>query len=236
MDIYSQALFNYYNDIEPKTFDIIRDDGYSAEVPISVFFDDVNFPELELQALNSCNGEVLDIGAGVGRHSFELQRRGIDVTAIDISDQAVRIMNQRGIHKAKCINVMELSGSKYDILLMLMNGIGMVGNPQNLDEFFQHVPQLLKDDGMLIVDSIDVLKTDDPLHVKYREQNVLISKYPGQQNLRIKYNGENGDWFEWLHLTFEELSMHALKNNFECELITMDKGGHYLAKLQMKNK
>lgn len=236
MDTYSQALSNYFNNVEPKTFEIIRDDGYSAKVPISVFFEDVNFSKVELQALDRCYGEVLDIGAGVGRHSIELQKRGIEVTAIDISEEAVKIMNQRGVKKTICKDVMELSATKYDTLLMLMNGIGMVGTPMKLNDFFNQVRILLKDGGQLIVDSIDVSKTNDLLHVNYRKKNIRNSNYPGQQILKINYNGENGDWFKWLHLTFKELSMHALKNNFLCELISMDEDGHYLAKIQAKKE
>ncbi|MEM9548812.1 MAG: class I SAM-dependent methyltransferase [Bacteroidota bacterium] len=234
MDTYSQALYNYHNGLKPDTFEIIRDDGYSSEVPVSIFFDNKNFSEVELLALNNCQEKVLDIGAGVGRHSSELQRRGLDVTAIDISEQAVSIMNQRGVHKTLHMDIIELSGEKYDTLLMLMNGIGMVENPEKIDNFLQHAYNLLHTEGVLIVDSINVLKTNDPLHVSYREKNILNSRYPGQQILRIDYNGLHGDWFSWLHLTFEELSMHALKNNFLCDLLTMDESGHYLAKLQVE--
>ena len=34
MDTYSQALYFYYKDLGPDTFEIIRDDGYSSKVPI----------------------------------------------------------------------------------------------------------------------------------------------------------------------------------------------------------
>ncbi len=232
MDTYSRALYNYFNGLEPHSFEIIRDDGYSSEVPISMFFDGDSFSELELLALHSCTGKVLDVGAGAGRHASELQTRGVDITALDKSKQAIMIMNQRGIGKTRWIDIMELSGEKYDTILMLMNGIGIVGVAKNIDTYLQHIHKLLNTDGALIVDSIDVSKTTYPLHVAYRENNILNSRYPGQQRLRIVYNGEKGDWFNWLHLSFEELSMHASSNNFLSELIKIEENGHYVAKLQ----
>ena len=231
MDVYSQALLDYHRGKTPTEFEIVRDDNFSSVVPISMFFDDVNFPQMESLALDYCFGKVLDIGAGAGRHSSMLQKRGIDVTAIDSSEQAVSIMKERGVIKTKCIDINRMTGSTYNTLLMLMNGIGIVARPDNLDSLFIKARELLTDNGILLVDSIDVFKTNDPIHVKYREKNITNSLYAGQQNLRIIYNGVIGSWFQWLHLTFEQLTFHATKNNFISELLTMDENGHYLAKL-----
>ena len=61
MDTYSQALQNYHDEKEPFNYEIVRDDGYSSIVPVSVFFDDSSFSNLELLALDRCKGEILDI-------------------------------------------------------------------------------------------------------------------------------------------------------------------------------
>ena len=183
-------------------------------------------------ALSNCNEKILDVGAGVGRHSSELQRRGFDVTAVDVSKQAVRIMKERGIKNVIRADIMDVSDSAYNTLLMLMNGIGLVGSPERLDEFLLKSSELLTHNGIILVDSIDVFKTSDPKHIKYREKNISIHNYPGQQNLRIDYDGAIGSWFKWLHVTFNELSHHAKKNNFISELLRMEDSGQYLAKLQ----
>lgn len=75
MDTYSQALQNYHKGKEPDYYEIVRVDGYSSIVPTSVFFDDSNFSKVELLALDACRGKTLDVGAGAGRHSLELQRK-----------------------------------------------------------------------------------------------------------------------------------------------------------------
>ena len=232
MDTYAKALINFHKGKMPDSYEIVRDDGYSSIVPVSVFFDGLKISEIESLALSNCNKTILDVGAGAGRHSSELQRRGLDVTAVDVSKQAVKIMQERGIKKAICADIMDVSGSTYDTLLLLMNGIGMVGSPGNLDKFIFKCRELLTKNGIMLIDSIDVFKTADPKHIKYREKNISDHKYPGQQNLRIDYDGAVGTWFEWLHVTFDELANHARKNNFTSELLRMEDGGEYLAKLR----
>lgn len=231
MDTYSQALRNYHQGLEPKSYEIVRDDGYSSIVPLSDFFDDSDFSKNEQNALQSCEGRVLDIGAGVGRHSLELQRRNIEVTAVDISQAAIDIMKQRGVVKTIHSDVMKLSNPKYDTLLMLMNGIGMFGTPEHLDAFLGHTSSLLTDKGVIIFNSVDVLQTDNPIHIKYREQNIQNNKYPGQQKLQINYADVTGSWFNWLHLSFKEISLLAQKHRFKVELVNMKDNGQYVAKL-----
>ena len=232
MDNYHQALANFHKSTKPDVFEIVRDDGFSSVVPVSMFFDDLNFPEVESLALSNCNGRILDVGAGVGRHSSELQRRGFDITAVDVSKQAVEIMKERGIKKTINADIMNVSNSTYDTVLMLMNGIGLAGSPEKLDKVLLKTSDLLTENGIILIDSIDVNKAIDPKHIKYREENIAVHNYPGQQNLRIDYDGATGAWFKWLHVTFNELSAHAKKNNFIPELLKMEESGHYLAKLQ----
>jgi 2-polyprenyl-3-methyl-5-hydroxy-6-metoxy-1,4-benzoquinol methylase len=234
MDTYSQALKNYHDGKEPFNYEIVRDDGYSSIVPLSVFFDDSGYSNIELLALDRCKGKILDVGAGAGRHSLELQRRKVNITAIDISHSAVDIMKNRGVEKIIHSDIMSLSNVKYDTLLMLMNGIGMVENPENLDKFLLKAKQLLSKNGVIIFDSVDVLKTENPKHILYREKNIKNGDFPGQQKLKINYAGAKGEWFYWLHLSFEEVSQVVKKYGFAIELVSMQENGQYIAELQIK--
>ncbi len=232
MDTYSQALKNYHEGKKPDNYEIVRDDDYSSIVPLSVFFDVSQFSELELIALNNCKGKILDIGAGAGRHSLELQKRKANVTALDISQTAVNIMKKRGVKKVTHSDIMDLSNVKFDTLLMLMNGIGMVGDPENLDIFLVTVKQLLTKNGVIIFDSVDVSKTNNPIHVSYRNNNICNNKLSGQQRLKINYDGLSGDWFNWLHISFQELSNVASNHGYLSQLIKDKGNGQYVAKLQ----
>ncbi|WP_431212689.1 class I SAM-dependent methyltransferase [Puia sp. P3] len=126
-------------------------------MPVDVFFRDMEkMPELEWVALQQCRGRILDIGAGAGSHALALQKMGQDITALDISPQAVEIMKARGVKNVIEGDFFQLGGGKYDTLLMLMNGIGISGTTDGLRRFFASARGLLKPGGQLIFDSSDV--------------------------------------------------------------------------------
>ena len=129
---------------------------------------------------------------------------------------------------------MDLSGLKFDTLLMLMNGIGMVGSPLRLNDFLINAKQLLTKEGILIFDSIDVFETSSPKHVSYRENNILKKQLPGQQKLKINYGGTVGKWFDWLHISYTEATKLAERNGFSSTLLKEECNGQYLAVLQSK--
>ncbi|MBQ2132297.1 MAG: methyltransferase domain-containing protein, partial [Prevotella sp.] len=71
------------------------------EIPVKTLFrEEDEMPEIERKALEMAKGKTLDVGAGAGCHSLILQKRGFDVTAIDISPLSVEPMRARGVKKA----------------------------------------------------------------------------------------------------------------------------------------
>ena len=61
-------------------------------------------------------------GAGAGSHALWLQKRGLEVTAIDISRKAVTVMKERGVEKAVQADIYQFKpATKFDTILLLMN-------------------------------------------------------------------------------------------------------------------
>ena len=126
------------------------------EIPVATLFRRFDeMPAIEQEALRTASGAILDVGAGAGCHSLALQAMEKRVTAIDISPLAVATMRERGVKEVLEQDFFTLEG-RYDTILMLMNGIGIVGTLRRLPDFFLQVVRLLAPGGQLLCDSSDI--------------------------------------------------------------------------------
>ena len=181
--------------------------------------------------MDLCRGYVLDIGAGAGCHSLALQDRGIRVLAIDISSHAIEVMAKRGVKEVRQADVFEFCERKFDTLLMMMHGIGIVGNLPGLDRFLAHAHKLLKPDGQIVFDSFDVCCTDDSKNLAYQKANRQSGIYFGEVRTRIEYKRQIGPFFNWLNIDPETLNDHANRFGWSCQIVCCEDTGDYLAEL-----
>jgi 2-polyprenyl-3-methyl-5-hydroxy-6-metoxy-1,4-benzoquinol methylase len=232
MEPYASALVDFFNGDASAKFMIHRDDRQRLdEVPVAVFFQEpTDFPPLEQTALELCYGNVLDIGAGAGRHSLALQESGLSVCAIDISSKVVEIMQKRGVKDARCISIFDFEEGPFDTLLIMMHGIGMVETLDGLKRFLEHAHKLVKPDGQILLDSLDVRCTDDPVHLAYHERNRQAGRYFGEMHLQFEYKGQKGQPLIWLHVDPETLANSASEAGWRCQIIYQEEG-NYLARL-----
>src|SRR6218665_847382 len=119
---YSQALLDCWHGDKGATFAIRRDDGFSDVIPAAEAFSGEPFSALEELALAQVTGRVLDVGGGVGRHSLALQKRGRQVTAMEIEPDLMGIMAERGVTEPLVGNVFTFAGRVFDTMLFLQNG------------------------------------------------------------------------------------------------------------------
>lgn len=232
MDPYGHALLDFFHGDTSARITVHRDDGFISPLPAAVFFrTEEQFSTQEKTALDLCRGFVLDIGAGAGCHSLALQQRGVRVRAVDISPQAVEILAARGIQDVRRLNVFDLHEGRYDILLMMLHGIGMVETLEGLDRFLAHARTLAVPGGRLIFDSLDVRRTDDPRHLAYQDANRKASRYFGEIRIQFEYQGKKSPLFGWLHVDPETLIQHAGKAGWSCRVAFRQSDGNYLAHL-----
>jgi len=133
-------------------------------------------------------------------------------------------MQQRGVINIIQQDIFDLPGSqKFDTLLMLMNGIGMVGSIDRLPDFFNLARRLLRPGGQILVDSSDLrylfMQDDGSILIN------LNDKYYGEVEYRMSYNGRKGRRFPWLFIDDQLLAHYAKENGFTFERIT--EGDHY---------
>lgn len=228
MDVFGLALSDFYKNNEADILWLNNSYGEVEEMPVDIFFrTEEEMPELEHRALAECRGKVLDVGAGVGSHALILQEIGINVTAIDISPSAVRIMKSRGVKNAIEQNIYEVN-QKYDTLLFLMNGIGLTGTLAGFIDFLKYSKSLINPNGQLLFDSSDI-------SYLYEDTLKPENHYFGEVSYSYTYKDQKGNWFNWLYLDQKTLIRLAAENGWHAEIIFNDNEDQYLASLTLIN-
>jgi len=235
MNPFGLALEAYYQGNENAKIIFHRDDGQKKEDFIKGYFRNYsNFSEREKVAIKNCKGKILDIGAGVGPHALELQKRGHNIIAIDICEKACIIMKKRGVKKVKCQNPYEIQTNDFDTLLILGCSIGFVEDLNGLKEFLEYAKSLLNPEGIILMDSRDIRMTNNQKHIDYHQANIQMGKYRGEIRLRIEFEGIIGKDFQILHIDPDKLREIANITNWDLEILSKESTGIYLGKLKKR--
>ena len=199
------------------------------EIPLTTLFRSYeSMPEIERKTLDMAKGRVLDVGAGSGCHSLVLQEKGLDVTAIDISPLSVETMKERGVKKVLEQDFFALDG-QYDTILMLMNGIGIVGTLERMPEFFNRLDKILAPGGQVLCDSSDisyVFETEDGI-IELPEEMT----YYGEHGFQMQYKDTIGEPFNWLYIDADTLREKAWRSGYAVEVVAEGEHYDYIARI-----
>lgn len=228
-DILGQAIWDYYDTEEENTLWVHDTLGEKVAMDVGVYYrmpDEMS--ELELMALSLCKGKVLDVGAGAGCMAIELEIRGHEVLAIDISPLNVKTMQHRGADNAKVADIFTTTfQEKFDTIIMLMNGIGLCGQLGKVPELLNRLKNILSPGGQIIFDSSDVayLYEDEEEVVKPQDH------YYGEITCAYEYKGVKSAYFKWLYIDRLEMERIATAQGWKFEYVFEDETGQYLARL-----
>ena len=230
MEPFGEALEDFYNGKKKAEITLIRDDGLEFNVPIEYFFrSPKDFSNLEKEAIRLCKGKVLDMGAGVGPHSLELQRLGLEVYAIDISSHACEIMKKRGVKNVQCTDFYNLTMDSFDTILLLGRSIGFVGNLKGIKKFLSYCKTRLNPEGIILLDSIDIRLIQE--HLNFQERNRKLGRYIGEASLQMKYKNILGDKFQNIQIDPDTLKEITQELGLSCNILCKEEDGMYLAKI-----
>lgn len=101
--------------------------------------------------------EILDIACGAGDHSIEFAKRGLKVTAFDISPSLIEVARQRAKEEKKDINffagdMRDMSfKSQFKGAVLLSHSFGFFDHDEN-KHVLKGVYSALKDDGCFLLD------------------------------------------------------------------------------------
>jgi len=207
-DAYGQEIFAYLRGED--SFEIIeRDDGYfDSSSGAKVYFSDHDdWPEHEKKAMEFVRGRVLEIGCVAGRHSLYLQKRGFEVLGIDNSPLAAKVCKLRGMRKVKVMPVAKVNfkPNSFDTIIMLGNNFGLFASPRKGRFLLRKFHKMTSDNAMIIAESNDPCKTENPAHLEYHELNRKRGRMPGQLRIRIRFGKFAGDWFDYLMVSKPEM-------------------------------
>ena len=224
------AIYDFHKNGTADVLRVFSSQFEEDEIPVADLFREYDdMPELERIALDEASGEILDVGAGSGCHSVALMKMGKSAVAIDISPLSVEVMKERGVDVLQVNLYDESFDRKFDTVLMLMNGTGIIGNLDNMPVFFERMKQLLKPGGSILIDSSDLRylfeEEDGSLMID------LADDYYGQLDYQMQYKDVSGEPFDWLYVDFDTLAFYAEESGFDAVLLAEGEHYDYLAKL-----
>ena len=227
------AIADYFSKGKAGRLRVFSSQFEEDEIPVDQLFRTFDeMPVLEQKALELALGKILDCGAGSGCHALALQDMGKDVEAIDISPRSVEVMQKRGIQHAYCVNLFDDNFlHRYDTILMLMNGSGIIGKLENMGAFFAKMKQVLNPGGCIYMDSSDLRYLFEDEDGSFLVD--LAGGYYGEIDFQMQYKQVKGEPFDWLYVDFQTLSYYAQENGFKAELVQEGEHYDYLACLKL---
>ena len=201
-DLFGKAIFDYQTNNNPEPIITETSISDTDQMDVGYLFRDFKaMPKIEQKALQLAKGKILDVGCGAGSHALYLQKKGYDVTGIDISPNAIKTCELRGLQKAFVKNILDIDTSKeenkYDTILLLMNGTGIFGTLVQIAKHLKQLKSLVKQNGQIL----------------------------------IRYKNEIEEPFPWLYLDYNTLQTACYANGLQSELIMEGKHFDYLARI-----
>ena len=232
MDPMGRAIADYWKNKKADRLRVFSPMFEEDEIPLTTLFRKYkNMPDIEKKALSMAKGRTLDVGAGSGCHTLVLQEKGIDVTAIDISPLSVETMKERGVKNVLEQDFFTLEG-QYDTIIMLMNGIGIVGTIERLPMLFRQLDKILVPGGQVLCDSSDisyVFEGEDGMLDIPNEMD-----YYGEHSFQMQYKDTIGEPFDWLYIDADTLREKAAENGYAVEVVAEGEHYDYLARITKK--
>lgn len=226
-DALGQAILDYHLNDTPGRLWIHNTYNRKESMPVKIYFrNEKHMPELELIALGKCKGSILEIGAGAGSHALLLQERGFEITALDISGKACKVMKLRGVQNVVKSDYKLYTEKQFDTILLLMNGVGLTGSLAGLSKFFARIKTQLKPGGQLLFDSSDVAYLYD-WEVPYGNE------YYGEISYEYEYKDKKTGWFKWLYVDMITMKKIAKEHGFKVKILYEDTHNQYLARLTL---
>lgn len=217
-----------------------RDDGYVAPSggPVAYLAGYKNWPAHQKEAIKFARGKVLDVGCGAGRVPLYLQKKGFDVTGIDVSPLAIKVCRLRGLKKTRVMSITQLSSKlgTFDTLVFYGNNFGLFGSFKRARWLLRRFYNMTTDRARIIAESNDPYQTDVPCHLAYHRLNRKRGRMSGQLRLRIRYQTCATPWFDYLLVSQDEMRTILAGTGWKVRRFIDSDGSMYVAVIEKEDE
>lgn len=236
-DALGAALIAHLDNGETASVYVVeRDDGYVDFEPSELYFSNPGgLIPVEESFADYTHGRVLDIGAGAGRFSLELQDQGHDVVALDVSAGCLEVCRRRGITKTFDGTIFDLAATDpppFDSFLLMGHNIALLASPALAPRFLGTLAAMARPGATIVGSNRDPLVTNDPANLGYHRMNRDRGRPPGQLTIRVRWENLATEWFDYWFMSVGELATVAAASGWELTNHT-EAGGSYLAVLSL---
>ena len=107
------------------------------------------------------------MGCGAGTHALYLQKKGLDVTGIDVSPLAIKICKLRGLRKTQVLSFEQIDKfpvNSFDTVIMMGNNFGLFGSFRKAKILLRKLFRIMSPDGLIVAVTTDPYQTKNPTH------------------------------------------------------------------------
>jgi SAM-dependent methyltransferase len=234
-DAYGRLMVDFFEG-RPAIEIVERDDGMvmANRGPMMYFEPIRRWPEPESKAIRLARGRVLDVGSGPGRVAIHLQRRGLHVTAIDLSPGAVKVARARGVKNALVMALDDLDSrlGDFDTVVMYGNNFGLFESARRAVRRLRLLSRITTPAARILASSRDPYKTEDPMHRAYHRRNRARRRMSGQLRLRIRHRKWSTPWFDYLLVSPLEMDRLAHQGGWRLTRTFGDGVDYYVGVLE----
>ncbi len=182
------------------------------------YFNDYKiWPKYRQDALNSASGRVLDVGCGAGRYALYLQKRGLDVTGMDISPLAAEVAKKRGLRNTISLSLDDVDTAfkpgSFDTVIMLGNNFGLVGDGADARRRLKKLYKVTSPGGRILGETIDLYKIRDfrdrgkdvSAYMRYHKDNPSRGLHYGMSVGRCRFGNLADKWHKYIFVSEQEM-------------------------------
>jgi SAM-dependent methyltransferase len=229
-DAYGHELWAFLT--EGRADEIVeRDDGFitASDWPKRYFAEFKAWPHHERQAMRSVQGSrALDVGCGAGRVSLYLQRRGLNVTAIDNSPLAVRLCRKRGVRDARVLPIEQIRrfpAGAFDTVAMFGNNFGLFGSFERARRLLRQLHRITSSGAVILAESLSPYGSGVAAHARYQHRNRQRGRMGGQIRIRVRFRQIKGPWFDYLLVSPTEMKRILVGTGWQLEALLPSRSG-----------